>query len=699
MKLSRPHEFATLEEIVIAASEMVRPPERITVSEAATKYRYLDNPGSYVGYWKNEKTPYLVEVMDTLTSLDFRGVVLAGAARIGKTDIFYNWLTHTAICDPADMMFIGMTKEVSRDISQGDLGKVFRNTKELGSRLIPGRHSDNVFDKRFKSGMRLLLRWPSITELSGKTIPRLCLADYDRMEDDIASEGPAFDLAMKRSETFKRFGMTFAESSPGREIRDPKWIRKTPHEAPPVHGGILSLYNRGDRRRWNWRCPYCDNPFEPHFGLLKYPKSADNWEAAQMVTMQCPHCRMDIDPSFKRELNSKGRWIREGMLWLPDGSIVGQPIRTDIASFWLKGPAAAFQDWQSLVFAYLQAVDVYENTGDENPLKKTVTADQGEAYLPKALAESRSSENLMEHAEDWGTTKENPTVPPGVRFIIATVDVQSGSRSGFVVQVTGFGLHNDAWVIDMFRLLKSERRDEDDERLPLDPSAYAEDWDLLIGEVIKRSYPLADQSGRRMSIKLTGCDYGGKEGVSIQAREFWRRLHTEHGLSNRFQLVKGDPLKTVPAYTKKFPDANQKDKFTAARGDVPVGFINSNDMKDALNGFLSRQDKGGGYWTFPIWAPKWFYTQMTSEVRTDKGWEKPANHRVHNEAWDLSYYALALLRHEEVRALRAGFWDKPPPWAAEWDKNALVFGEQDENPVMPAKPKKYDLSALAKRLT
>ena len=54
--------------MVLATSEAVRPPERLTV--AAEKYRYLNNPGSYVGKFKNSKTPYLVEPMVTLTSVD-----------------------------------------------------------------------------------------------------------------------------------------------------------------------------------------------------------------------------------------------------------------------------------------------------------------------------------------------------------------------------------------------------------------------------------------------------------------------------------------------------------------------------------------------------------------------------------------------------------------------------------------------------
>src|ERR1044072_557372 len=149
----RDPDFRSLEEMIVAASEMVRPPEDLTVSEAAAKYRYLDNPGSYIGYWKNEKTPYLREFMDELTSLEYTGAVFVGPARTGKSDAFYNWLSHTAICDPSDMMFVAMTKEVGRDISLGDLGKVFRNTKELGKRLMPARKNDNVHDKLFKSGM------------------------------------------------------------------------------------------------------------------------------------------------------------------------------------------------------------------------------------------------------------------------------------------------------------------------------------------------------------------------------------------------------------------------------------------------------------------------------------------------------------------------------------------------------------------
>lgn len=693
--------FRSLEEMVASVADLLQPPDRLTVSEAAAKYRYINNPPAYVGKWTNEKTPYLVEIMDTMNSLEFQGIIFVGPARVGKSDLFYNWLTHSVKCDPADMIFYAMTREVARDLSQGDLAKAMRHTEALGEMLVKGRNNDNVFDKRFRNGMRLLMRWPTITELSGKTLPRVWFADYDRVEDadDIAKEGPMFDLGMKRTTTYKRFAMTVAESSPGRTIENTKYILTSPHEAPPAKG-ILGLYNRGDRRRRYWRCAHCRTPFEPSFKLFCYPDSSDFMESAEAVTLQCPHCGYGHTPDLKRELdaNDNARWVRDFVTWHKDGSLTGRPRKTNIASFWLKGPAAAFQTWESLVFNFLQAKAAFDATGDEGPLKKTITTDQGEPYIPKAMEVGRSPESLMEQAKNWGSTQAEPTVPEGVRFLIATVDVQSGARAGFVVQVTGFGPGGDATVIDMFRIMKSERLDEDGERLPMAPESYLEDWDLIKSRVMEKSYPLADGSGRRMSIKLTGCDYGGTDGVSVHAREFWRKLSLE-GLEYSFLLVKGEPSKTAPHVQLKYPDANQKDKYNAARGDVPVLFINSLEVKDMLSGLLGRTTPGGGMWTFPHWAPTWFYSQMTTEIRTEKGWEKPKNNSRRNEAWDLSYYALGLLRSPEIRAHRQGFWDNPPAWAAVWDENPLVFGESETKPaIRDTESEVVDLEALAKIL-
>jgi len=710
--------YQFLEQLVLATAEGVRPTERLTVSQAAEKYRYLNNPGSFVGYWSNAKTPYLVEPMDTLTSTQFTGMAFVGPARTGKSDMFFNWLTHTSICDPADIMVVHMTQATARDWSQGDLEKAcFHNRDkkrptEIGSRLVPGRQNDNVFDKKFLSGMRLLIKWPTITELSGKTIPRLWINDYDRMGQNVDGEGNPFDLTRKRAETFKRFGMCVAEASPGFPVSDPKWIPATPHEAPPCEG-ILAIYNRGDRRRWYWRCPQCRETFEPDFKLLSYPKSDDFMEAAEQAVLVCPHDGFPIAPDFKQELNEGGRWVKEGQVWMPDGSMEGRARRSDIASFWMKGPAAAFSDWRKLVLNYLTAVEEYETTGSEEALKSTTNLDQGLPYVSKAMQSDRLPQEIKDRAEDWGGSKEEPVVPEGTRFLVATVDVQARS---FVVQVHGHGEGGDVWLVDMFKIRKSAREDEDGDRLPIDPAGHPEDWKRLVPEVIRRTYPLADGSGRRMAMRMSGCDSGGREGVTTNAYAFWRWLRNgppagaetpledeawSDDLWPKFLLVKGEAKPSQPRIRLGYPDAQRKDRHSGARGDVPVLFINTNLMKDQMAAMLGRKEVGSnqmrafGMLHTPTWAENWLYTQLTAEVPTPKGWMNPSGKR--NEAWDLLVYDAALCLYREIR-LEHIDWRSPPKWAATWDENELVCDPNINKKLDQPQKVDYDLAKLAESL-
>lgn len=692
--------------MIAASAGGIRPPERLTVAQAAEKYRYLNNPGSYVGYWDNSIAPYLVEPMEVLTSLEFTGMVFAGPARTGKSDMFFNWLTHTAICDPADMMHVLMTMNVARDWSQKDLRRAFRHSKDLGRTVSPGRHNQSTHDIRFLSGMHLIVKWPTITELSGKTVGRNWISDYDRIPESIDGEGNAYDLTAKRGQTFRRNAMTVAESSPGFEIEDPKWVAKTPHEAPPTKG-ILALYNRGDRRRWYWRCPHCSNPFEPDFKLLHIPDSKDHVEAAEATVMACPHCAgviwhdgKDGVPG-KNELNQvtegNARWVRDGEVWLPrESRVEGTPFRSDIASFWMKGPAAAFTSWRDLALKYLKAEEEYERTGSQEALKTTINTDQGLPFRPRGVDEGRLWEDVKTMAKDLG----EKVVPDGVRFLVATVDVQGGR---FEVQVHGFSEGGDITVIDRFPIKKSERLDDDGERERVNPASYLEDWRLLIDQVILKTYPLADDSGRHMSVKVVGCDSAGKgskkhdSSTTKNAYLFWRLLRDSDGsefpagLHNRFRLLKGSSNKTAPRVQLSYPDSERKDRSAGARGEIPVLMINTLTLKDQLNVMLDRATAGGGRINMPDWLPDWWFAEMVAEVRQTDGWVKQSSR---NEAWDLLVYAIAMSLYRPIKIEQLD-WDNPPGWAAEWDDNDLVFSPEERPDGVVAPKKDRTLEELA----
>ena len=669
----------TLESLFLKVSESIRPTERLSVSEAAAKYRKLYNPGSYVGDWDNTFAPYLCEIMDTTTSLDFTGLAFVGPARCGKSDIFFNSLVHSVKCDPKDMMLIHMTQASARDWSQGDLQKVIRHNPIIQERLLPGKHNINVHDIKFINAMRLLIKYPTITELSGKTIPFLWLMDYDRMTQDVDGEGVPFDLARKRAQTFGRNGMCVAESSPGFEITNPKWLPTTLHEAPPAEG-ILSVYNRSDRRRWYWRCIDCGNAFEGDFKHFSWPDSKDHMEAAEMATLDCPVCSYSYTHDEgagqpgKNGLNLEhSKWIKDGLIWMPDGSVVGKQVAfSDIAGFWLKGPAAAFTTWSNLVLKYLKAFEEYENTGSTKALMVTVNTDHGLPFTPPKQSGDLNPEELKGRAIEL----EEKAVPAWVRFLIATVDVQP---SRFVVQIHGIGADSSITVIDRFDIKKSERFDAEGDRQLVNTASYLEDWDLLKAQVIEKSYPLSDNSGRHMRVKVTGNDSGGKDGTTSVAYNFWRVLRDDperKNLHTRYQLLKGDPLESAPRARIGFPDSDRKDRHAGARGEIPVLMLNSNVIKDQLRGKFEITE-GAGRIITPKWLPNWFYTELTVEVKTAKGWENPK--RLRNESWDLLYYCIGIMLSKHVNIERIN-WEDPPSWAAEWDKNDLVFHPEGKRP-------------------
>lgn len=650
----------------------------------------------------------MVEPMDTLASPDFRAEVFVGPAQCAKTDaLIINWTGYSITTDPQDMMIYSPTFTAARDFSMRRIDRLQRHTPDVGKQLMRNADSDNKFDKHYQTGMMLTLSYPSVTELAGRPVGRIALTDYDRMAEDIGGDGNPFDLASKRTTTFGSYAMTLAESSPSREVTDHKKVQRG-HEAPPTTG-ILSLYNRGDRRRWNWPCPHCGSYFEGKWEHMKWDTSlSSNMEQADSCYMECPECSGHIKPSQRYQMNLNGVWLKEGQEIDFEGNVVGKGRVSNIASFWLMGVAAGLTNWQTLVKTYLDAEEEYLTSGDETALKKFYNTDVGVPYIERALLDEsvRSPEELQTRAEEW--TRRH--VPEPVRFLLGLVDVQ---KNAFVVQIIGVAPGNtryDLYLIDRFTIRYSDRLDPSapegrESYMFVKPGSYLEDWDKIKDLVIRAQYPLADGSGRLMSVKMTFCDSGGEAGVTTNAYNFVRKLKKD-GDYARFHLVKGDRVPGAPRARITYPDADKKSK-AGARGEIPVLFLNPTINKDDLDNRLDIVVPGEGMIHFPLWLSEesadlysgakmdWFYSEMTSEVREPgKGWQKVARR---NEAWDLFYYALgacasSLLQVEKID------WTKPPKWADEWDRNSLIVADNDDEPFSQPQSGQFDWAALGRKM-
>lgn len=643
-------------------AEIVRPPRRMTVPEAAEQHVVLDIPGGYSGKWSNELPWYMRLPAECLTARNREAVIFVGPAQSAKTQALVdNWIAHSVACDPMDMMVVQTAQDTARDYSRRRVDRMIEASPDLNTKLRRG-HDDNVFDKTFASGMILSIGWPSKNQVAGKAIGRMALTDYDRVDADIGGEGSLFDLSRKRTTTYLSRGMTLAESSPSKPIIDPKWRPKTPHEAPPTRG-ILGLYNTGDRHRLYGRCPECGEHFMPLPGVeaVQIPVDGSTDYRAENTALICTANGCLIYQDAERRFKKHGRWLREGQEILRDGSIVGEGLRSRRASFWMPGWYAAFQTWRSIISNYLQAQETYNTSGEEESLKTVVNTDMGAAYLYQGqLQDTRDGQYLIDRAEEGA---ERFVVPEGVRTLLASVDVQANR---FEVLVKGVGVGGEKWIIDRYAI-----RD-------VKPAARIEDWDQITDKVVNATYRLGD--GRELLIHMAGVDYGGKAGSSERALEWWRSLKRE-GKGRRVRLVKGEKRKSGRV-KEAYPDSSsRKDRQAGGRGDVPVLMVNSDAMKDAVYADLQRATPGPGYVHFPAWLPSHYYDELTAEQRTDKGWEQISRRR--NETFDLAYYIAALwvyLKGDKIR------WDAPPSWCDVPDNNPDVISADERREMKDQKP-------------
>ena len=677
--------FASAKAIAREVTELIRAPRRMKISEAVAQYMRVPQGAGNSVPWDPEKAPYIIEPMDCLNRREYDAVIFVGPARTGKTiALLDGWMCYVVKCDPADMLITQLTQDKANEHSKKRIDRTFRVSPELLPCLSPRGNDNNVYDKFFKAGNYLKIGWPSINILSSSDYKYVALTDYDRWPDDIDGEGDGFSLASKRTTTFMSGGMTMVESSPGKDIRDLKFRVGSDHEAPPTTG-ILSLYNRGDRRRYYWPCPHCGDYFQPSMAnMAGYRDEPDYVKASEEAYLCCPYCSGKILPAQKSELNIKGRWLKEGQTIDRNGMISGVGRNSRIASFWMEGPAAAYQSWSQLIYKLLTAEHEYELTGSEETLKAVINTDWGLPYLPRSALEQRRSDELMERREEV----EEKTVPSQCRFLIAAVDVQGGKNRRFVVQIVGYGENGERWLIDRYNISHT-RPDADGVVEKIDPR-ISDDWYILISDVLEKQYPLSYNPNHLMPILAMAVDSGGEEGVTDNAYQFWRKSRRD-GLAKKVYLVKGDSTKRQKLITKTYPDnTSRSDRHSSARGDVPLYLLQTDHLKDRINNALVRETFGANYIHFPEWIGEWFFNELVYEERAPDGkWHKPG--KGNNEAFDLFCYihAIAILRGYE--RIKWGDEKAVPSWAQLPDvnlniiRNSPALSEQAEAKSPPEK--------------
>ncbi len=385
----------------------LKPDPLLKVSEWADKNRQLSTiASSEPGKWRTERTPYLREIMDSLSSSSpaEKGVFMKGA-QIGGTEAGNNWIGYIIDQTPGPMLVVQPTVEMGKRWSKGRFAPLIEDTPCLSSKIKDPRSRDSgntVQSKEFPGGTVVVTGANSPVGLRSMPVKYLFLDEVDAYPGDSGGEGDPVLLSIARTNTFTRRKIFLVST-------------------PTVHGisRIEKEFESSDKRYFFVPCPHCD-----HYQVLKWPQI--KWKDKDPSTAHyvCIECRGEIKNHQKTEMLARGEWR-------PTNPIKGEKKGFHLSS--LYSPVGWYS-WKQAVEDYLHAKE------NEQLLKVWINTTLGETWVDKG--EVPDWKQLFNRREYYPIGM----VPKSGKIVLtAGVDVQ---KDRLEVEVVAWGRNRENWSID-----------------------------------------------------------------------------------------------------------------------------------------------------------------------------------------------------------------------------------------------------------
>lgn len=370
--------------------ELLKPPEELTVSEWAEKYRFLDERSSSMpGKWKNEMTPYLVGIMDEFNNYQTEKIVFCKCTQLGGTEALNNMICFSVAQDPAPMMIVYPTSELADSVVEQRIKPMLKASKETKKHFK--EKNSNKKELQFDNMYISIVGSNSPSELASRPIRYLFLDEVDKYPNESKKEADPISLAVERTKTFNN-----------RKI----YMCSTPTTRT---GHIWEEKEKADiEKHYFVPCPHCGEFIELKFSQIRWPDDneklsvADKAEFAQYI---CQECGNVINDSDKMEMLQKGKWetVKENTKF------------TKTVAFWISTLYSPFTRFSQIAKAYLIAKD------DTEALHNFTNSWLAEPWEDTKL--KTNAETVMERQTDLPEF----VVPEWTRLLTAGVDVQETS--------------------------------------------------------------------------------------------------------------------------------------------------------------------------------------------------------------------------------------------------------------------------------
>ncbi len=368
------------------ALAFLRPPEDITVSQWAEKYRILDAKSSASpGPWRNDRTPYLVDIMDEFCNFETEEIVFVKPTQVGGTEALQNMISWAIHEDPAPAMIVYPTDTLSESISENRIQPMLRLSPPLKERW---RENDSTKQElQFENMYLTLVGSNSPSGLASRPIKYLFLDEVDKFPGSSKKESDPLSLARERTKTFRNKKIYLASTPTLRTGH----IWKAMEEADAVKHFFVP-------------CPHCGKFIELKWAQVSFPQDENMTYAdrAELATYICQECGCIIADQHKQQMLRYGQWrtVRQS----------AQIVKK--VAFWINTLYSPFVRFSQVVKEFLKSKD------EPDKLQNFVNSWLAEPWEDTKL--KTTADLVLERQTDLPAY----TVPDWAKLLTGGVDVQ-----------------------------------------------------------------------------------------------------------------------------------------------------------------------------------------------------------------------------------------------------------------------------------
>jgi phage terminase large subunit GpA-like protein len=409
----------------------VEPPPA-SIADWIQDRRVMPTDTPFPGFWDNDRTPFWVEVMEDLSpSSPVKHEVLLKPAQIGASAIAENVIAFYIGAAPAKILYVSATVDALKKWASSRLEPVI-DTCDLRKFMTAGidtpgnrRSGDLILSKQFVGGGLAMASAQSASSLRSDSIRVMIRDEVDGARAELTTgEGNWLSVS---------------------EARVAAWggrAKILDLSTPTVEGKslITEQYELGDKRKYLVPCPRCGK-----YQVLQWGNERSNHgirpdrKAGKLVSVYyiCEHCH---DAFFNHE---KTTFLAQGH-WEP----TAESCSDDFVSRHISGlyRPIGMQTWLDMWVKYEKARD------DAEKMRGFVNLELGLPF--KEIGARPKAEHVIELKGGY----RSGTIPDGVLFLTAGIDVQWGSKKDpnnpprIEMEILGHGSQFRTWSIQYLRI-------------------------------------------------------------------------------------------------------------------------------------------------------------------------------------------------------------------------------------------------------